>query len=294
MRTKGLIDLHIHTAASQDGQYTAREVFKLARLHGLEAIAFADHDSVDSVEEGMRLSGEFGVEFVLAVELTTLREGHELHLLAYYIDPERKELLELLEEVGRARMRQAKLRCERLRRYGYTIDYERVLSYSEGKAPTAYPIFRAIMEDPANRNFAPTLRYLTGDRSESPTYNFGQDHFNKGKPGYVPVEAMDTAEAVGMVRGWKAVPVLAHPGRTPLELVEELVKAGLLGLEAYNPSHTAEQTQRCLETARRHGLVVTAGSDFHGPAIKPDIRLGEVKGAGYTLYEGLKDLKKSL
>ena len=283
-----MIDLHIHTIASQDGQYTPREIFEFAHRHGLRVIAFADHDSVDSVPEGIELSEEFGIEFVPAVEITTSREGYELHLLAYFIDPCAAELIALLKRISRARLRQSRLRCERLRALDYAVDYDRVLTLSEGKAPTAYPIFRAIVENPDNRDFAPLQRYLKGDRSDSPLYNFAQDHFNRGRPAYVETEGIDTAEAVKLVRRWQALPVLAHPGRTPISLIDDLIDAGLLGLEAYNPSHTAEQTEECLALARRRDLLITAGSDFHGPAIKPDIKLAELPHAGYDLYEALK------
>jgi len=283
-----VIDLHIHTHASQDGQYPPRKIFDLAREHGLRVIAFADHDSVDSVPEGIELSREFGIAFVPAVEITTIRQGHELHLLAYYVDPAAEELTALLHEVGRARLAQSRKRCERLRECGYVVDYDRVLACSEGKPPTAYPIFRAVLENPLNRDLPSLARYTTGDRSNSPVYNFGQDYFNKDKPAYVPVTSIDTVDAVEEVRKWKAVPVLAHPGRTPIALVDDLIDAGLLGLEVYNPSHTPEQTAECLELARKRNLLVTAGSDFHGPAIKPDIRLAELPHAGYDLYEALK------
>ena len=79
-----------------------------------------------------------------------------------------------------------------------------------------------------------------------------------------------------------------------MTLVEDLIEAGMLGLEAYNPSHTPEQTEHCLELARRRNLLVTAGSDFHGPAIKPDIRLAEMPQAGYDLYERLNTLNSKL
>jgi len=100
-----MIDLHIHTHASQDGQYPPRELFQLISRHPLRAIAFADHDSVDSVPEGIALSTEFNIRFVPAVELTTHREGHELHLLAYFIDPACPPLLDLIEEKGQKRGR---------------------------------------------------------------------------------------------------------------------------------------------------------------------------------------------
>jgi len=290
-----MIDLHIHTHASQDGQYPPRELFQLISRHPLRAIAFADHDSVDSVPEGIALSTEFNIRFVPAVELTTHREGHELHLLAYFIDPACPPLLDLIADTVRARDIQARKRCEKLRRLGYHLDDARVLALSGGKSPTGYPIYRAVIENPANRDLPAIQRYLTGDRSDSPSYNFARDHFTVGKPAHVPVPTIDTADAVRLVRSWPGVvPVLAHPGRTPFELLPPLLDAGLLGLEVYNPSHTPDQTAACLQVARRHRLLITAGSDYHGPRIKPNIHLARLPEAGYHLYEALCDMNARL
>ena len=38
-----MIDLHIHTSASSDGQHTPREIFEMAKKIGLEGFAIADH-----------------------------------------------------------------------------------------------------------------------------------------------------------------------------------------------------------------------------------------------------------
>ena len=62
------------------------------------------------------------------------------------------------------------------------------------------------------------------------------------------------------------VPVLAHPSYyTTPEFLKRLVDLGLSGIEAYYPEHSRSLTQRYLELARTYGLVVTGGSDFHGP-----------------------------
>lgn len=287
-RTVNQIDLHLHTTASQDGQYAPGELLELCAEHHLRAVAFADHDSTASVAEGVRLSPGFGMEFVPGVELTTDRQGYELHLLAYFVRPEERELIELLAEIARARAEQSRLRCERLRQLGFALDDARVLALSGNKPPTAYPIFRAIMEDPANRAFGPAERYRTGDRARSPVYNFARDYFAKDQPAAVEVRSIDTTDAVRLVRRWRALPVLAHPGRTPIELLDDLIAAGLAGLEVYNSSHTSEQTDACLRLARERRLLVTAGSDFHGPAIKPDVLLADLPYAGYDLYEKLR------
>jgi hypothetical protein len=84
-------------------------------------------------------------------------------------------------------------------------------------------------------------------------------------PAQVPKRTADAAHTLGVLRRARAVPVLAHPGAYRMEgLLAELVPAGLLGLEAYHPSHSAEQQQEFRRLAGEWNLIVTGGSDFHG------------------------------
>lgn len=61
------------------------------------------------------------------------------------------------------------------------------------------------------------------------------------------------------------------------ELFSQLRGWGLDGLECYYPKHSAEQTAFYLKLAENCGLSVTAGSDFHGEKVKPDVRLQAVE-----------------
>ena len=75
-------------------------------------------------------------------------------------------------------------------------------------------------------------------------------------------------EAIAIIRRARGVPVIAHPGLANRDaMIDELVAAGLQGIESYYPEHSAGQTQLYLDLCRRHGLVATGGSDFHGPAV---------------------------
>jgi len=85
-------------------------------------------------------------------------------------------------------------------------------------------------------------------------------------PANVPRHRLTPAEAVAVIRRARGVPVLAHPGLARRdELIPELVQAGLAGIETYYPEHSAGQIEAYRELCRRHGLVATGGSDFHGP-----------------------------
>ena len=80
--------------------------------------------------------------------------------------------------------------------------------------------------------------------------------------------------------GANGIPVLAHPKTLELskeeviELIEQMVKCGLKGIEIYHSSHTKEEMQMYLEIANKFNLLVSGGSDFHGPKVKPTVHLG--------------------
>ena len=80
---------------------------------------------------------------------------------------------------------------------------------------------------------------------------------------------------------------MAHPGLNRSdEVIEELVRAGLDGLECFHTKHSTSTSERYLTIAERHDLVVTGGSDCHGMS-KGRPLIGTVK-IPYNLVEKLK------
>ena len=56
-----------------------------------------------------------------------------------------------------------------------------------------------------------------------------------------------------------------------------MINIGLKGIEVYHSSHTEEEIKYYLEIANKYNLLISGGSDYHGPTIKPDIDLGTGK-----------------
>jgi hypothetical protein len=110
-------------------------------------------------------------------------------------------------------------------------------------------------------------------------------YLGSGKPGHVARKKLEPAEAVRLIRRAAGVPVLAHPGLAGRdEMLPDLVAAGLMGIECYYGEHTPGQTAGYLDFCRRHDLVATGGSDFHGPPVRaavlgsPSVPLAAVEG----------------
>ena len=85
MTGQGRADLHTHTRAS-DGTGAPADNVRLARDAGLAALAITDHDTVAGVAEALAEGSRIGVQVVPGVELSTVAEGTDIHILGYWID----------------------------------------------------------------------------------------------------------------------------------------------------------------------------------------------------------------
>jgi predicted metal-dependent phosphoesterase TrpH len=283
-----MIDLHIHTIASSDGQHTPLEIFTMAKKVGLSAIAFADHNSIGSIGEGIALAGQFGIELIPCIEFNTLYQDHDLHILAYFIDYQSVELRRWLTEIHQEKLKQAVQRIEKLNQLGFLFSVEDVKKFSGERIPTGMSFLKAILSRQENSGDARIKRFLDGDRSHSPYVNFYLDYLRGGKPAFVPLAAVDTLKVIHRIKQLGALPVLAHPSDTGDEIILRLIEAGLPGLEVFSSYHNEQEEDHFLALAEANNMIVTAGSDFHGSTVKPDVILGGIRGNSDDLLERLK------
>ena len=290
----GEVDLHIHTTASSDGQHSPEEIFKMAKTKGLRTIAFADHNSVGSIEEGALHSKTYNIELIPCFELNTLYEGMDLHLLGYFIDYKEPAFHEWLAEIEAAKWRQAKERLKALKSLGFIIEYDDLQRAAMSMVPSGATFLKALLEKEGTSE-NPRLRpYIDGDRSDSPSLNFYRDFFRKGKPACVPLDVCSSEDGIRKIKQFGGVPVQAHPSDTGDEIIGRLIDAGLMGLEAYSSYHNAEESEHFYRLAKKNNILYTAGSDFHGKKIKPNVELASVAGSNYEIVERLRDARKKI
>jgi hypothetical protein len=285
------IDMHLHSIYSADGQIPPDELIDLAKNAGLSAISIADHDTTEAYHH---LPDDPKVEVITGVELTTTHlRDITVHMLGYFMDPFHPHLLDVIEKLKEARRKQAAGRMLKLRQLGFVFSDRDVERYAEGKTPVG-PIFAmAILNNPANDNDERLLPYRKGGaRSKAPYYYFDKDFLQEGKVAYYPVERISTVDAIKLILSIDGAPVLGHPGEKydtddTKGDIKAMVDAGLCGIEAFSSYHNGEQVVGFLSLARRYNLVTTAGSDFHGPKVKPHIVLGDIS-SDYSVLEKLK------
>lgn len=252
------VDLHMHSCFS-DGLHTPAELVLQARKLRLETIALCDHDTVDGLavmDEAVRDTAEnmLPLRFVKCVELSCGAEAN-IHLLGYHVDAANHRLLSEMKAARERRLDRMGKMIRRLEGLGISLSGEaktRLLIPGTGRAHLARELIAAGVVNTMQQVFE---RYL-----------------DVGQPGYEPMEKLSATEGVRLLRQAGAVPVLAHPMRlrmseeARLALMEELTANGLMGVEAWHPSVTGRQGAQLERWARRHHLLVTGGSDYHGEA----------------------------
>ena len=115
------VDLHIHTVASGDGEFSAREIIERAQEVRLEAVAITDHDTVDSVEEAIFLGEKAGLEVIPGCEFSTVHQGKWFHILGYFIDYQHADIQAWCQMIELARQDIVEAQIAKLREAGFYI-----------------------------------------------------------------------------------------------------------------------------------------------------------------------------
>ncbi len=242
------VDLHTHSTAS-DGKLRPSEVVHLAAQLGIGTLALTDHDTTDGVVEAQQAGRELGLEVISGIEINSEGEHGDAHILGYFVDPVEPHLQDQLEAIRDARVGRARGMLKKLAAMGMPIEWERVMTMAGDASSLARPhIARAMVE----------AGYVATTQEAFDKY------ISNTGPAYVNRLRMTMNEAVDFIHGASGVAVMAHPAESRLvDLIPQLVQAGLDGIETYYPRHTPEQQSKLLALAQRYDLVATGGSDFH-------------------------------
>jgi 3',5'-nucleoside bisphosphate phosphatase len=242
-----MLELHSHTTCS-DGSLSPAELVEFAVQQGVKALAITDHDTMAGWDEAITTATPLNLEIVPGLELSTVYNGRSMHILGFY--PDAQKLRSPLQERVEGRKRRARTMAAKLAALGYPIQLPDMTgSLAPGRPHIASALKQAGHVNSINEAFD---RFLKDDG-----------------PAYVPYEKFTAQQGIELLLSCGAVPVWAHPyifrGGTVETLLPELVQAGLMGLEVYHPTHSPSQTRKLEEYCHTYGLLMTGGSDYHGP-----------------------------
>ena len=259
------VDLHTHSRRS-DGVLEPLELVTAAAAVGVQVLALSDHDTLAGVRE-LTASGRppLPLELLPAVEINSVATGiarlweGELHILGLGVDLHDEAFEATLERQRGFRVTRFHRIVDRLRQMGYPVDHQ-VHEYLAASGAAVGASLGASLGRPQ------IARCLVAARYASSVDDAMQRLLGRGRPAYVPREGLGPTEAISAIRAAGGLPSLAHfaDAHERRELVEELVTAGLGGLEVHYRHFDAATVADLGEVARELRLAQTGGSDYHG------------------------------
>lgn len=253
-------DFHIHTNYS-DGVFSPEKVIDAAIDANLDIIALTDHDNILSFEiaqnyiESLKKADKKTIKIIQGIEINTMFNTDEIHILGYFMDVENSEFKNLVKVQQQARITQTKEIITLLnKKEGIKIKYDDIISQVAPGGSIGRP------------HIAKAITNVGGTGSVMEAY---AKYINDNSPVYVKRKTVTPHEAVEIIYDAGGIPVIAHPHdlENAGTLIKDLMHCGLRGIEAYHRKHSPAIVEYFSSMAEELGLIVTGGSDFHAPNV---------------------------
>lgn len=250
-------DLHIHTNYS-DGVFKPEQIVDAAIEIGLDVIALTDHDNILSwqvAQDYLKTLQKKSLEIIRGVEINTLYNNYEIHILGYFMDVENSDFKNLIKTQQQARVKQTKEIVTLLnKKESIRISLEDITNQVAQGGSIGRP------------HIAKAITSAGGTKSVMEAY---AKYINDSSSVYVQRKTVTPHDAVEVIYDAGGIPVLAHPHDLDIaeNLVKELMHYGLRGIEAYHRKHSPAIVEYFSSMAEDFGLIVTGGSDFHAPNV---------------------------
>ncbi len=259
------VDLHCHSTAS-DGSLSPTDLAARAHANGVRVLALTDHDTLEGLSEAREATRALGMHWVSGVEMSCTWGGATIHVLGYGFDLDASPLVAAVESLHHGRWLRAEEISRRLALKGMpgALEGARAIQQELGDSGNA----------PARPHFAEYLvrQNYVRDRAEA-----FRKWLGAGKLGDVKLHWPTLEDTVGTLRASGAWVSLAHPLHYDFtrskrrKLIADYIQAGGQAIEVVNGMQPAEQVGTLSILAREFGLLVSAGSDFHGPGAWSEI-----------------------
>lgn len=252
-------DLHIHTKVS-DCDYSIEEVVEKAAKIGVTHMAITDHDTTLGNSRAVKMGKKYGIKVCPGIEISAYdyKRGKKAHLLGYNVTGE--EVKKICDPLLEKRHGTSKKMHKIVGELGYDISWKDIKRHAGDTGVFKQHIMLALIE----KGYT--------DRVYSELYK----ELFKGKgPANIPLDYPDVFEALKAIKKEGGIAVLAHPAQLKNEeLIPELAEEGLDGIEVYHPEHKEEEIENLLKIAKKHELLISGGSDFHGNIGSKKVEVG--------------------
>jgi predicted metal-dependent phosphoesterase TrpH len=254
-----LIDLHLHTTAS-DGLLEPSALVSRAAERGVRTISITDHDTCAGLGEADDTARRLGLRLIRGVEITAVEDGRDVHMLAYFVDPESTALVEFLRAQRAQRLERVRQIGQRLAALGFAIDVE-TLTTVTGRSIGRPQIADALVREGHARDRDDAFARLLA----------------AGRPAFVPRRGPAPEAVITVARQARGLVSMAHPGLTAMDhLIPRLAAAGLQAIEVRHSDHDPATEDRYRHVAAEYELAVSGGSDYHGDVGHRAMSLGRI------------------
>ena len=276
-----IIDLHSHTTAS-DGEYSPKDLIDRAIQKNIEILAITDHDTIDSLNEAIEYAKNKKIEIIPGIEFSAEVNIGKMHILGLYIDYKRSEFIEITEKLKKTRNDRNNEFIKIFNKLGYDMQIDDVKKYATG-------------EIIAKPHFAQVLLEKGYIQDIDEAYD---NLFNVSPLNTIKRITLSPKEAIKAIKRANGIAILAHPKTLKLNnqklenKIQELISYGLDGIECYHSSHTFDEMQKYKNIATKYNLLISKGSDYHGPVVTPEIELGAGKNNNILNQEDIQIYEK--
>lgn len=267
-----IIDLHTHTNYS-DGDLSPSELIRLAIEKRVGILGITDHDTlagIKEVDKSHSLIVDSGIQIIDGIELSAKVSKGRMHILGYNIDIHDINLNEKMGELRDNSINSVLSVMEQIKRdYGIIFRYDDIKELVNSNHNLGRPDLAKLCVK---------YGYASSIQDAFDKYLIAAHNKTRSSSKGLPYE-----ECIELILKSKGIPVLAHPKSLELSekefliLLKEMISLGLKGIEVYHSSHTKEERKYYLEIAKKYNLLISGGSDYHGPTVKPEIDLGTGK-----------------
>lgn len=284
-----IIDLHTHTNYS-DGELHPLELIRLAIEKRIGILGITDHDTLEGIKKVNKqnpLIVDSGIKIINGIELSAKVQKGRMHILGYDIDIFDINLNNKMSKLKDNSINSVLSIMEQIKRdYGIIFRYDDIKELVNSNHNLGRPDLAKLC---VKYGYASSIqdafdKYLIEAHNKTRSTGKG-----------LPYE-----ECIELILKSKGIPVLAHPKSLELSekefliLLKEMINIGLKGIEVYHSSHTEEEIKYYLEIANKYNLLISGGSDYHGPIVKPDIDIGtgkdnNIKIKSLSLVEEIKN-----
>jgi 3',5'-nucleoside bisphosphate phosphatase len=279
--------MHSHYS---DGSKSPTELVKLLVSKKIAVASLTDHNTIHGQYEFQAAAKKFNIKTVNGVEIYTTYKKRLLHILGYRIDINSSEMHDVLRETQVRRKKLIEGLVPNLKKVGLTLNISELFAQ-----PATYigiaNVVRTIEHDQKNLK---KIRTALG-KKEYDFFEVYNKFFSRKSPCYLPEVSLPASEAFGLIKRAKGFAVLSHPGwqlgfSDDFMIGELATNFGMVGIECFSSHHNWDQTAHYEMLARRHKLIITGGSDYHGDLPGDAIieNYHEFTSLPYEIYENIK------